>query len=644
MCDLALYRKVVPSALRKRYRGQRNSTMSAKTSDVTNRKGWLGQKLWHSVMGFIDVKNDRFLRPFSMDTGEPHFLLSTKTARKARGQLVQCVGEIVRRQHRLFLYSVVIVPRVRLIYWDRGGALVSEPFDVQQEGAKFLSFIYALGCMSDQALGSREVVLSTPRRRLRAQDGIRAINRSGFGPFSSPEFRLRPYLIEKHRRTLGSMWNDVASLKLDADPDRWKECLEQATADDWPLYKLQVSSDNPSRAHKRWLEHISNKTTLPLSASREFLVGKQFLEGRRSPIGRGCKRFVALDVETQEFVDLKDFWHFEDPDQLPEFSIYAKLIEADVPNIPIFLCGGHISGIGQATIAHEFDQRLPKYRHGRFVVCEVTRPLETYANTHELTTVFQDALTAHRCAWENADLLHGDISDHSIVIHDGRGLLMGWGLATAKHQLPLVPAFKYRTGTWRYVSGLLCNYPLKPYEMADDLQSFIHVLTILIMRFQKHREPPDMLVYILDYYDEIKRLRPYNIYKGHICKGFIFGIGIRAWYSRPDSTSPNFNALLRQLLLLGMEHERLFSAEEVYLYAASEPNTTVVINHNCLINTMKPPTNSAYATAAAQSPFNSHEPVLGALEEALSKDYGWLEMDRGHQDFFRRLHDLQLEE
>ncbi len=189
------------------------------------------------------------------------------------------------------------------------------------------------------------------------------------------------------------VWNDVASLKLDADPDRWKECLEQATADDWPLYKLQVSSDNPSRAHKRWLEHISNKTPLPLSASREFLVGKQFLEGRRSPIGRGCKRFVALDVETQEFVDLKDFWHFEDPDQLPEFSIYAKVIEADVPNIPIFLCGGHISGIGQATIAHEFDQRLPKYRHGRFVVCEVTRPLETYANTHELTTVFQDALT-----------------------------------------------------------------------------------------------------------------------------------------------------------------------------------------------------------------------------------------------------------
>lgn len=174
--------------------------------------------------------------------------------------------------------------------------------------------------------------------------------------------------------------------------------------------------------------------------------------------------------------------------------------------------------------------------------------------------------------------------------------------------------------------------------MADDLQSFIHVLTILIMRFQKHREPPDMLVYILDYYDEIKRLRPYNIYKGHICKGCIFGIGIRAWYSRPDSTSPNFNALLRQLLLLGMEHERLFFAEEVYLYAASEPNITAVID------TMKPPANPAYAAAAAQSPFSSHELVLGAFEEALAKDDGWLEKDRNHQDFFRRLHELQLEE
>ncbi len=227
MCDLALYRKVVPSALRKRYRGQRNSTMSAKTSDVTNRKGWLGQKLWHSVMGFIDVKNDRFLRPFSMDTGEPHFLLSTKTARKTRGQLVQCVGEIMRRQHRLFLYSVVIVPRVRLIYWDRGGALVSEPFDVQQEGAKFLSFTYALGCMSDQALGSREVVLSTPRRRLRAQDGIRAINRSGFGPFSSPEFRLRPYLIEKHRWTLGSILFNIKRVAVAPPRSARRDWLRQ---------------------------------------------------------------------------------------------------------------------------------------------------------------------------------------------------------------------------------------------------------------------------------------------------------------------------------------------------------------------------------------------------------------------------------
>ncbi|KAI0777909.1 hypothetical protein BC629DRAFT_1594637 [Irpex lacteus] len=361
-CDLSLYRRTPsePQLPELQRSGGANPQPdgSADSPAGLSRKSWLGRKSWNSVKAFMDVKCDESLSPFSMDIDDPDFLSDTKNAKGARKELTQVAGEIMLGQHRCFLYSVTVVGHyARLIGWDRSGALVSEPIDLREDGDKLLAFIYALGHMDDHALGR------DPTATLATEAEMK-------------------------------LWQNAVTAKLKADAD-WKNVLEQAIDDDWPLYKL-----------------------------RSFSL---LSEGSRSPFRRGCKGFIALDVATGEFVHLKDFWYADDLERPPEFIVYARLVEAGVRNIPTFLYDGDVPGDvsanAQTTLNHEFDGHLQWYTHGQFVVREVGKPVESYENTRQLTTVFPQVLTAHQDAWDNAGLLHGDINDRSIVIHKGHCLL-----------------------------------------------------------------------------------------------------------------------------------------------------------------------------------------------------------------------------
>lgn len=90
------------------------------------------------------------------------------------------------------------------------------------------------------------------------------------------------------------------------------------------------------------------------------------------------------------------------------------------------------------------------------------------------------------------------------------------------------------------MSGVSLKYPLKPYQLYDDLEAFIHVVTFCCLRFQWHsltplplndfRDPSkvlsdDQLVffnshnstlgkYVARYYDECDRLAGDSIDRG----------------------------------------------------------------------------------------------------------------------------------
>ena len=137
-----------------------------------------------------------------------------------------------------------------------------------------------------------------------------------------------------------------------------------------------------------------------------------------------------------------------------------------------------------------------------------------------LTTV---VLLAHKAAWEKAGVLHRDISSGNILItEDGRGLLNDWDMCKYKGEgaNPQSPAFRsvrfpehtcYHfvylvnfQGTWPFMSALLLRCPEKPHQVSDDVESFVHVINWLTLRYQVI-SAPETIDHSLKMYDDYRR-------------------------------------------------------------------------------------------------------------------------------------------
>ena len=85
---------------------------------------------------------------------------------KALARHVAHVAEVFSRQHRCHVFSIYLNQQAaRLLYWDRAGAVVTEPIDIStDQGARQLSeFIYFTSLMDDAALGyDPSAKLATP--------------------------------------------------------------------------------------------------------------------------------------------------------------------------------------------------------------------------------------------------------------------------------------------------------------------------------------------------------------------------------------------------------------------------------------------------------------------------------------------------
>ncbi|TFY61573.1 hypothetical protein EVJ58_g4427 [Rhodofomes roseus] len=137
----------------------------------------------------------------------------------------------------------------------------------------------------------------------------------------------------------------------------------------------------------------------------------------------------------------------------------------------------------------------PRQEHYRLVVKEIGEPLEEHESPYELVKTIWHALYGHRQAWELKELLHRDISAGNILIfryidkNGGKqsiGILIDWDLCKDKKYLETVlrPS---RAGTWQFMSARLLSDSGKRHEVADDLESSIHVLHWILFRFIEHR-------------------------------------------------------------------------------------------------------------------------------------------------------------
>ncbi|KAH9950842.1 hypothetical protein B0H21DRAFT_462975 [Amylocystis lapponica] len=435
---------------------------------------------------FDDDKDDKDKDKDNVDNDDPFNLFeATALKRQAnRGQIIHSASEIFLRQHRCFLYSVIVLgTSARIIRWDRSGALVTTKFNYKEEPETICEFLWYFGRMSSKDQGYDPSVVPVTK--------------------GSDDYNLM---------------DTKATEELPRDKDGnenvreyVRKYFERSLVDGWQRYKVEVplNEDNEETYAKVYGRGAGNfPTTNADEKTGTFLICKPHFSAFGF-VGRGTRGYVAIDCATRDFVFLKDAWRVDMPDIEREGDVLQTLNDTGVRNIPTVLCHGDI--LAQRTVTQDFSHhdseswlsqrsgQFKPHRHYRLVEKEVGQALEDFCGSRDLVLIVVDCLYAHSDAVEKAGILHRDISAGNLLMikekrRDGviqyRGLLNDWELSK---KIPVVDPPEDgprstarqpdRTGTWLFLSAASLNDKYKQMVLQDDLESFFHVLLYMAIRY-----------------------------------------------------------------------------------------------------------------------------------------------------------------
>ncbi|TBU58927.1 hypothetical protein BD310DRAFT_948357 [Dichomitus squalens] len=155
---------------------------------------------------------------------------------------------------------------------------------------------------------------------------------------------------------------------------------------------------------------------------------------------------------------------------------------------------------------------LPPMRHYRIVVAEVCLEVTSFRDGKQLARVIMFCINAHREAVERCHILHGDVSAGNILILPTikpgwiywTGILSDWELSKflPGDKEELKAGQPHRVGTWYFMSIRSVAYPRRPLGIPDELESFLHVIIFLAVRFVRSNWTPFMVRnFVEDYFD-----------------------------------------------------------------------------------------------------------------------------------------------
>ncbi|KAA1473554.1 hypothetical protein DENSPDRAFT_931064 [Dentipellis sp. KUC8613] len=422
---------------------RKESKISDADKDV--RTGFVGHCSWADLVVPIEVDVDRSYSAFTFSDKRDHLLIETKRGRNSLELLGHHVGHVFTHQHRTHVYVLYVFRhQARILYFDRAGCIVSEPFQYDNGTYTPLHrFFWRLVHMSNEERGYDHSAV------LASEDEVKKMVEYARDPPTE-------YIGEQIYRALS-----------------WDSEKGAPRSTQWPVYKVTMGS-------------------------RSLLIARP-IKSSHSLYGRCTRGYIAYDPKARTVSFLKDCWRADHPRAVAEHEVYKRLAAHGVSNIAT--CEGSEDvldsrGRWQVTKAHGAGDNKSRlaFGHYRILLREVCRPLIDFKDFRELASLLYDAMTAHEDAWCKAAVLHRDISVNNILIlEEGkgsnvrrRGILNDWDVCKYREEMDesTTPRRPNLTGTWYFRSGLSLQYPYKPYRVSDDIESFIHIYHYCIYRFQ----------------------------------------------------------------------------------------------------------------------------------------------------------------
>ncbi|KAI0759288.1 hypothetical protein BD413DRAFT_437480, partial [Trametes elegans] len=451
-----------------------------------------GRPDWTHSRMFIEFKRGGTkYDPFEDKDGKP--VESDAHSRKAvREQLFAYGYNTMLFQQRTAAHALLINGReFHAMRYDRSGMIVTRKVNYVKEPKRLLDYLAVFGQLDaeGQGLDPTATLLEATSAAYKLMD----------------EYAMDPGTDMDYAE--GTIPDD------DEDPRVFKYVrtrFRESLQDGWPRYKLEVGPEK-----------------------RKFLVGKPTFCSV-TLFGRGTHGYVALDPKSRRFVFLKDSWRPFYEDVEPEGHYLQILGSGEARDyVPRLLCHGDVAnqsdGLGSASERNlsgpqpaEQDDHLPAFRdhrHYRLVSKDVGLSFDCIETSQQLVECLYHCLIGHGFAYRNHNLIHRDVSSGNVLIvprlQDAsgkdaghkivrwRGVLMDWEIAK------IVPQEKQsekarqpeRTGTWQFMSVQYVRQQAKvPVTVADELESFFHVLLFYAVRFLRHNIE-DVSNFVEQYFD-----------------------------------------------------------------------------------------------------------------------------------------------
>ncbi|PIL32489.1 hypothetical protein GSI_05192 [Ganoderma sinense ZZ0214-1] len=518
---------------------------------------------------------------------------------KVLNRITAVVELLFAAQHRVFLFFLLVIGRrFRLLRWDRAGVVSTPSIDYCDEPGVLCNFLWRLSHFDDAALGFDP----SATRVLRGDVDFLQMDFAALKNANDVDHTER-VLLENES-------TDTSTFEYA------RTMFRDSLAVDWPRYKVQVPRGHMQRAF--------------LVCRPTFRANGVFGCGTRSYVALDCKtgRFVWLKdswraahvltgTEGDVLQSLNDagiqnvptlLCHGDIQDQTTITGEWWERAQTLSPlpspsSVLSFTSSSHTltastspsskkrkrieDDAEDATSYPQTAGPLRQHTHYRIVVAEVALPLKDFRNGKQLASVVLDAIKAHHQATTNPKtrLLHRDVSGGNILIYprvkrNGDdvnamtwcGILSDWELAKPvdDDNPPSKATQADQMGTYQFMSVDILSRPWKPMKVADELESFFHVLVYYSIRhLRSNCSHPSS--YIDNYF---------NNYSGpghlHTCGWKSLAIEVDDWLStrfphRPLLFRSPMDELLGELLKCFHAHYKVMKDDMAKNALFSEP-------------------------------------------------------------------------